>query len=200
MRKINRIILHYLGVASSWSFVGQSAVDRIRRMHINENRWLDIGYHHIVDRNGSRFIGRPENIQGAHASGHNYDTIAVLVMYGTIDTHLTKETINSLTDLISDISKRHSISINSSTLLGHQDLMPTQCPGIVQNEIPNIIKRLTLPVDNGKIKIEGLGGQIVEGILIDNQSYMRVRDFEKLIPDYKISWHGPTKTVRIERK
>lgn len=48
-------------------------VDEIRRWHVEERGWSDIGYHWVIERDGSLKAGRPENIQGAHTLGHNKD-------------------------------------------------------------------------------------------------------------------------------
>jgi N-acetylmuramoyl-L-alanine amidase len=43
----------------------------IRRMHVQENGWSDIGYHFIVGLNGELWAGRSTKFQGAHTKGHN---------------------------------------------------------------------------------------------------------------------------------
>ena len=56
--------------------------DGIKRYHMREKGWSDIGYHCGVERiNGvlTALTGRPLNMTGAHCLGHN-DTIGICIV------------------------------------------------------------------------------------------------------------------------
>lgn len=78
MRTINEIIIHCSATAEGRDF---KAAD-IRRWHVQGNGWKDIGYHFVIDLDGTVEVGRPVAQQGAHCSGHNKTTIGVCYVGG----------------------------------------------------------------------------------------------------------------------
>ena len=71
MRTINEIIIH-----CSATREGQPVtVDDIRRFHVMQRGWRDIGYHYVVTLDGMVHAGRPESQVGAHCLGHNAHSI-----------------------------------------------------------------------------------------------------------------------------
>lgn len=69
MRKIKQIILH--GTTSDGA-----TFDSIRRYHISK-KWSDIGYHYVIEKDGTIRRGRPESKQGAGVYGLNTNSIHV---------------------------------------------------------------------------------------------------------------------------
>lgn len=68
-----------------WIVIHTAAADRpgvtfeeIRRWHLDQG-WSDIGYHWVIEDDGTLRAGRPENRQGAHAKGLNDRSIGVCV-------------------------------------------------------------------------------------------------------------------------
>lgn len=49
----------------------------IRKWHVEDNGWSDIGYHWIVRRDGMTEKGRSEEKPGAHVAGQNHDSIGI---------------------------------------------------------------------------------------------------------------------------
>jgi len=60
----NKAVLHHT-VSPDWS------VERIRKIHMEENGWKDVGYHYIIRADGTIEEGRDINTIGAHAKGRN---------------------------------------------------------------------------------------------------------------------------------
>ena len=60
----NKAVLHHTA-SPDWS------VDRIRKIHVEENGWSDVGYHYIIRADGTIEKGRDINTIGAHAKGRN---------------------------------------------------------------------------------------------------------------------------------
>ena len=79
MRDINQIIVHCSATPPSM-IVG---ADDIRKWH-KARGWSDIGYHYVIKRNGVTEKGRDITRVGAHAKGHNEDSLGV-VLIGGID-------------------------------------------------------------------------------------------------------------------
>lgn len=61
------------------------SIDVIRSWHINGRGWSDIGYHYIVQPDGTVELGRDVNRSGAHVGSDNAYTIGVS-MVGEWDT------------------------------------------------------------------------------------------------------------------
>lgn len=77
-RRIDEIIVHCTA-----SREGQPmTVEQIRRDHIKNNHWADIGYQYVVYLDGTVHIGRDVDIAGAHADGHNIRSIGVVYVGG----------------------------------------------------------------------------------------------------------------------
>ena len=84
MREINEIIIHCTATNSNW-YADRSADDvvtEIRRWHVEERNWSDIGYHAIIHRDGSVGYGRPVERSGAHCRGRNKSSIGVSLVGG----------------------------------------------------------------------------------------------------------------------
>ena len=76
---VREIIIHCSATPPGW-MAGRSAADKvaaIRRWHIEDRGWSDIGYHWVIDRDGTLVRGRPETVVGAHTQGHNTGSIGI---------------------------------------------------------------------------------------------------------------------------
>ena len=78
MRNIQKIIIHCSYTPPSMD-IGAAEV---RRWHVEQNGWADIGYHWVITRNGLVEMGRPELLEGAHVRGENRDSIGLCLIGG----------------------------------------------------------------------------------------------------------------------
>lgn len=140
MRKITEIIVHCTATRADWAKQKSTRwrVDEVRRWHVDEIGWLDIGYHFLVDRDGTVANGRPVEITGAHCKGHNQNTIGIALFGGHGSTahdkflnHFTPQQDDALRKLIADL-RREFPSINKVT--GHNRYSAKACPGFIVNE------------------------------------------------------------------
>lgn len=128
MRKIDKIIIH-----CSATREGQDvSVDTIRRWHVVDNGWSDIGYHYVIGLDGSIHKGRPDNVQGAHTKGHNKNSIGICYIGGCDKDMNPKDTRTEaqrqsleilLEGLICGYEKRFLISVH-----GHNEFSSKACP------------------------------------------------------------------------
>lgn len=126
MRYINEIIVHCTATRENVPVT----VDDIRRWHVIENGWSDIGYHFIIDLNGVVHTGRPIKRTGAHVKGHNKDTIGIAYVGGCDMDLKPKDTRNNLQkealiNLIKDLKVKYT-EINKVT--GHNVYSSKACP------------------------------------------------------------------------
>jgi N-acetylmuramoyl-L-alanine amidase len=84
MRHINEIIVHATATRPEW-MAGNTTLekrDEIERWHVEDRGWSAIGYHMIIDRDGTRATGRPPFRMGAHVKGHNSNSLGVSLVGG----------------------------------------------------------------------------------------------------------------------
>ena len=136
MRLVNnpkRIILHCSDTPDEGDRYGLA---EIKKWHINERHFLDIGYHYIIRRSGVVEIGRPETEVGAHTKGENTNSIGICYI-GT--KRMSTMQINSLIMLISKINERHKIPADE--IYGHYEFNSSKiCPGQDMNVIRMLLK------------------------------------------------------------
>ena len=73
------IVIHHVGVPS-----GDTSAEAIHKAHLAKG-WAGIGYHYVIRKDGTIERGRPLAAVGAHAQGHNFDTVGINVT-GNFDT------------------------------------------------------------------------------------------------------------------
>ena len=124
-REITKIILHCADTPEG----REVSTAEIRRWHTEERGWSDIGYHWVVELDGSVHAGRPEERSGAHCKGHNRDSIGVCYVGGADDNGDPKDTRtpeqkSALASLLSEILDRYP----EAKVYGHRDFSEKACP------------------------------------------------------------------------
>jgi N-acetylmuramoyl-L-alanine amidase len=76
--KTDTIVIHCAATKPSMD-IGK---DEIRKWHVDDNGWEDIGYHFIIRRNGTVEEGRKIDYQGAHAPAVNSRSIGICLIGG----------------------------------------------------------------------------------------------------------------------
>lgn len=75
-----RYIKHFIVHCSATPNDRDIRAANIRRWHVEENGWSDIGYHYVITRGGVVEAGRPLDKAGAHVAGRNSDSIGVCMV------------------------------------------------------------------------------------------------------------------------
>lgn len=135
-RSINEIIVHCTA-----SYEGQNlTVDAIRRIHVRERGWSDIGYHYVVYLDGSIHEGRPVDISGAHCTGHNTHSIGVVYVGGLLKNGKAADTRTpaqkeGLLKLLKELKRLYP----KATIHGHREYANKACPCFdAKNEYKNL--------------------------------------------------------------
>jgi len=103
----------------------------IKRYHIEEKKWDDIGYHFVIEQSGDKvaiITGRPADMIGAHCEGHN-DMIGICVV-GNYDVGfetLSQEKMNELVALVKNLFSMYGLG--PTDVFKHSRFAPKTCPG-----------------------------------------------------------------------
>jgi len=126
MREINKVVVHCSATKQSMDI----GAEDIRGWHKGKG-WDDIGYHYVIRRNGKVEKGRDVSIAGAHAKGHNFNSIGICLVGGIddnskADDNYNLKQYNALIQLISFLE----ITFPIDDVLGHRDLpsVNKSCP------------------------------------------------------------------------
>ena len=135
MRPLNEIIVHCTATRPDWWSTRSTAqkVAEVKRWHVEDRGWSDIGYHFLIDRDGKVVAGRPLQTVGAHTQGHNTGTIGTSLFggHGSASTdeffeHYTPQQDRALRDLIAHLKAGHPTITKVS---GHNEYAAKACPG-----------------------------------------------------------------------
>lgn len=118
MRKIDLIVLHCTGAR----VLGQRA-EMIRQWHKSQG-WSDIGYHYFIGFDGLMQEGRPVEQVGAHAVGHNTNSIGICLA-GLEKNDFTARQFESLKALLGLLN----LAYPHAKIVGHNELTDKKaCP------------------------------------------------------------------------
>lgn len=135
MRQIDEIILHCADTRPSWMQYedARGKVQEIRRWHVQDNGWSDIGYHFVIDRDGTVVEGRPLEKAGAHVRGHNEHSIGICLLGGhgsqkndRFEDNFTAAQDSALRHLIQRLKIEHP---EIRRITGHNEYANKACPG-----------------------------------------------------------------------
>lgn len=116
--KTNSIILHHAAAKVC-------TAQQVDNWH-KGNGWTGIGYHFFIRKDGTIYRGRPEWAIGAHASGHNSNTIGVCVEGDySVEKTMPEAQKNSVKELLLYLKGKYP----QTDLKGHRDVGATGCPG-----------------------------------------------------------------------
>ena len=124
-RSINEIIVHCTASREG----NPMTVEQIRRMHIRERGWSDIGYHYVVYLDGSVHNGRDVNIAGAHCKYHNTHSIGVVYVGGLDSKGNPKDTRTDAQKAgLLKLLKQLKGLYPKATIHGHREYANKACP------------------------------------------------------------------------
>ena len=141
MRNIALAIVHCSATRPDW-MNGHTTIEKvaeIRRWHVEERGWADIGYNWVIDRDGTIAVGRDRDKDGdtfeeigAHTKGKNTVSLGICLLGGhgssatdAFSDHFTEEQEASLKSLLAQIEEK----VGEIDVAGHNDFAAKACPG-----------------------------------------------------------------------
>ena len=134
MRELNEIIVHCTATRPDWwaSKPTKAKVNEVRRWHVEDRGWRDIGYHYLIDRDGTVAKGRPLEQTGAHTKGKNTGTVGIALFGGfggaaddLFYDHFTIEQEVALRQLIGKLQEDYP---SITKISGHSQFAAKACP------------------------------------------------------------------------
>lgn len=125
MRKIDEIIIHCTATPEGRDC---SAAD-IRRWHIEERGFTDIGYHFVIRPDGKVEEGRKLAAAGAHCLGHNIHSIGIVYVGGCDKAMRPKDTRTAKQRAsLSALIRRLLTEFPGAAVHGHNEYSSKTCP------------------------------------------------------------------------
>lgn len=178
MRKIVGIAVHCTATRPEWwaSRTTNQKVSEIRRWHVEDRGWSDIGYHFLIDRNGTVATGRPMERDGAHIKGWNAGTIGISLFGGhgssendAFSDNFTPEQDKALRGLLSELTAKYG----NVPIIGHNEKAAKACPGFnvsrwLNGQTParqSLLSSTTVQASAGGVVAAATGGATAIGSL-----------------------------------
>ena len=99
-------------------------VHEIRRWHVEENGWADIGYHFVIKRDGTVEAGRDQDAPGAHARNYNDKSIGICLVGGKPTFNFTTAQMQALDTLCRTLR----VEYPTAKIIGHNEVATKPCP------------------------------------------------------------------------
>lgn len=128
MRTITSVAVHHTAGRE-----GTQTWDAIRRYHMEDRGWRDIGYHYGIGQWGRGefviMIGRPLADAGAHVKNYNSSSIGVVFEGNFEDEQPHQQQLELGAQCITDLCARYRLT--AQDVKGHREFMGAQtaCPG-----------------------------------------------------------------------
>ena len=124
-RKIDKIIIHCAATPEGRDV----KMETIKSWHVKGNGWSDIGYHFVIELDGTIKDGRPLHRSGAHTKGHNANSIGVCYVGGIDKDKKPKDTRTeaqrqSMDNLIAGLL----LDNVDASVHGHNEFSAKACP------------------------------------------------------------------------
>lgn len=127
MRIITELVVHCSATKPDQDI----GVAEIRDWHVGQNGWNDVGYHYVIRRDGKIEVGRYIDEVGAHAKGHNENSVGICMVgginsNGNPDANFTFKQYDALHQLLLTLCHNY----DRPKILGHRDLpdVSKACP------------------------------------------------------------------------
>ena len=127
--KTDTIVIHCAATKPSMNI----GAEEIKKWHVDERGWSDIGYHFVITRDGTKELGRGLDLSGAHARAVHGTSVGICLVGGLSEdnkpeNNFTLEQFLTLKDLIKELKMKYP---DAKKIIGHYQVEPAKphCPG-----------------------------------------------------------------------
>lgn len=135
MNHVEKIIIHCTATPEG----REVTVDEIRKWHKDRGFW-DIGYHYVVQLDGTISRGRDTQFSGAHCKGMNNNSIGIAYVGGVDNKMKPKDTrTDAQKHALKILVEKYNDEFHGITIHGHNEFSKKECPSFdVQEWIKEI--------------------------------------------------------------
>lgn len=140
-KNVRLLVVHHTALTVAGD--ERSGVERVRALyqyHADNRGWGDVGYHYLIDESGQIYEGKAggPRVVGGHAYCNNTGTVGVALLGNFEVEKPTQEQMRGLQWLLTDLADRYDIALDRDVrfhgkvmqpVVGHRDLLSTDCPG-----------------------------------------------------------------------
>lgn len=121
------IVIHHTGFPNEDK---DSTAAAVHKYHQEDRKWAGIGYHYLIRKDGMIEQGRRPDMVGAHALGHNKNSVGVCLA-GNFDIGKpTQAQMKAVKELCRWLCQKYGLdSTQKGVIVGHRDVNDTSCPG-----------------------------------------------------------------------
>lgn len=125
MRTIDKIIWHCAATREGQDI----GIETIREWHVDGRGWSDIGYHFVIELDGTVKAGRPLIAPGAHVRGLNAHSVGICYVGGCDADGAPKDTrTDAQRAALHDLTARLVHRFPGATVHGHNEFAAKACP------------------------------------------------------------------------
>jgi len=164
--RVRLLVVHHTALKVEGD--NRSGVERVRALykyHAESRGWGDVGYHYLIDEEGTIYEGRRggKGVVGGHAYCNNIGTIGVALL-GNFDLETpTQRQTAALQKLLILLADEYGLDLTKPTtfhgktftspVVGHDDLVSTGCPGHYLDEaFGQILRNIQTRNPDGLVK------------------------------------------------
>lgn len=131
-RKIDKIFIHCSATPEGRDI----SAETIKSWHVKGRGWSDIGYHFVIELDGTLKEGRPLHRMGAGVKGHNAESVHICYIGGLDKNKNAKDTRTAeQKDTLNKIVAGLLDDYPAATVHGHNEFAAKACPSFdVQKE------------------------------------------------------------------
>ena len=118
LSRVEYIVVHHSGTTSG-------SPKAFARYQINHNDWPGIGYHFVIDTDGSIYVTNPIDVLSYHVLRNNTKCIGICMVGNFNKTRPSVLQLNKMDELIGSIQ----MIMPDLYVKGHRDFKDTSCPG-----------------------------------------------------------------------
>lgn len=129
---------------------GNKDIFAFARYHIETLDWPGIGYHYVIDADGTIYKCNPATVKSYHVGKHNYHTLGVCLVGDFRNDKPTREQSEALEGLLVNLATGYNIK--PENVLGHSEFSGYEwkkCPCIDMDKIRKSLKE--------RIDLNGMG-------------------------------------------
>jgi len=138
-KSVKMLVVHHTAMQTAGR-TGPELMRALYQYHAVSKGWGDVGYNYVVDSEGQIYQGKAggDYVIAGHAYCNNINTMGIALMGNFDQDEPTQEQMKSLKWLLDMLATKYRIDpsanitfhgVSRPTIVGHGDLLSTDCPG-----------------------------------------------------------------------